>query len=76
MTKKVKMNPNVFDLPELTSFFSRLTRSKNTSLILGETSLFRFKNLRQTLNISYSIASVSASSLLTVSFSISLDLTG
>ena len=32
---------------------SRSTWSKNTYLILGETSLFRSKNIRQTLNISW-----------------------
>ena len=32
---------------------SRSTWSKNTYLILGETSLFRSKNIRQTVNISW-----------------------
>ena len=40
---------------------SRSTWSKNTYLILGETSLFRSKNIRQTLNISW-FANLSATS--------------
>ena len=41
---------------------STFTKSKNTSLILGETSFLRSKNLRQTLNI-YGFAYLSVNSL-------------